>query len=63
MGLGVTRSRLYATAVAEYVAKHRSEGITEALNAVYAQEDSSLDAPMRRAQARALRLEEDGEEW
>ncbi|MBI1902962.1 MAG: hypothetical protein HYS13_17835 [Planctomycetia bacterium] len=31
-----SRSELYAQAVAEYVARHSSDGITEALNQVFA---------------------------
>lgn len=53
--LGVSRSRLYATALADYVAKHQSHKITERLDAVYADEDSRLDTQLRRAQARSLR--------
>lgn len=40
--LGISRSELYATAVAEYLAKHRAEDITARLNDVYAQEPSGL---------------------
>ncbi len=52
--LGVSRSRLYATALAEFVAKHRGRRITARLDAVYAAEDSRLDKATRRAQARSL---------
>ncbi len=52
--LGVSRSRLYATALAEFVAKHRGRKITERLDAVYATEDSHLDEATRRLQARSL---------
>jgi metal-responsive CopG/Arc/MetJ family transcriptional regulator len=52
--LGISRSRLYATALAEYVAKHRSQKITERLDAVYAAEDSRLDAGTRRLQDRSI---------
>jgi metal-responsive CopG/Arc/MetJ family transcriptional regulator len=52
--LGVSRSRLYATALAEYVAKHRSRKTTERLDAVYAAEDSRLDPGTRRLQNRSL---------
>lgn len=52
--LGVSRSELYATAVAEYVAKHRGEDITARLNRVYADEPSALDPRVRRAQARSV---------
>jgi metal-responsive CopG/Arc/MetJ family transcriptional regulator len=52
--LGVSRSRLYATALADYIAKHRGRKTTERLNAVYADQPSSLDAHVRRAQRRSV---------
>lgn len=52
--LRVSRSRLYATALADYVAKHQSRKVTARLDAVYATEDGRLDRPLRRAQARSL---------
>lgn len=52
--LGVSRSRLYATALADFVAKHQSRKVTARLDAVYATEDSRLDAATRRLQARSL---------
>lgn len=52
--LGVTRSRLYATALADYVAKHRGRKTTERLNAVYAAEQERLDPAVRQAQRRSL---------
>ena len=52
--LGVSRSRLYATALADYVAKHQGRKVTARLDAVYATEESRMDRPLRRAQARSL---------
>jgi metal-responsive CopG/Arc/MetJ family transcriptional regulator len=52
--LGVSRSRLYATALADYVAKHQGRKVTARLDAVYATEESRLDRSLRRAQARSL---------
>ena len=52
--LKVSRSRLYATALHEFVAKHQASKITERLNAVYAEHDSRLDEGLRRLQARTL---------
>jgi len=52
--LGVSRSELYATAVAEYLAKFRSEDITARLNEVYAAQDSGLPRELRRAQASSI---------
>ena len=52
--LGVSRSRLYATALAEFLAKHRGRRTTDRLNAVYSSEDGRLDLRLRRLQARSL---------
>lgn len=56
--LGVSRSELYSTAVAEFVAKHNPSEITERLNQVYATEDSTLDPVLRRIQAISIGPEE-----
>jgi predicted transcriptional regulator len=51
--LRLSRSRLYADALAEYVARHSSETVTETLDAVYgegsAAPDSFADAAARLA--------------
>ncbi len=52
--LGISRSELYATAVAEYVAKHRDEDVTARLNEVYGDESSGIDPRLRSAQARSV---------
>lgn len=52
--LGVTRSHLFATAVAEFVAKHQGRKVTERLDAIYRTEPSAIDPDLRRAQRRAL---------
>ncbi len=52
--LGISRSELYARAVAEYLAKHRNEDVTERLNQVLADASSGVDRPLRRAQARSV---------
>jgi metal-responsive CopG/Arc/MetJ family transcriptional regulator len=52
--LGVSRSRLYSTALAEFLAKHQGRKTTERLNRLYAEEDSRLDTPLRRGQARSV---------
>lgn len=38
-----SRSQLYSRAVREYVARHSTDAVTAALDALYAQEDSALD--------------------
>lgn len=57
--LGMSRSQLFATAVAEYLAKHQTRKVTDRLNAVYGSESSRLDARVRDAQARSI----NGESW
>jgi metal-responsive CopG/Arc/MetJ family transcriptional regulator len=52
--LGLSRSQLVATALAEFLAKHRGRDLTRRLDAVYAQEASTLDPATRRLQARSL---------
>jgi metal-responsive CopG/Arc/MetJ family transcriptional regulator len=52
--LGVSRSRLYATALEDFVAKHQAKKVTERLNAVYASQDGHVDRATRRLQARSL---------
>jgi metal-responsive CopG/Arc/MetJ family transcriptional regulator len=54
---GVSRSRLYATALAEFVAKHRGRKITERLNRLYSIEESGIDAATRRLQQRSIERE------
>jgi metal-responsive CopG/Arc/MetJ family transcriptional regulator len=56
--LGVSRSELYATAVAEYLAKHRDQDLTARLNQVYATESSGLDRKVRDAQGQSVRPRE-----
>ncbi|TAM56640.1 MAG: hypothetical protein EPN53_01595 [Acidobacteria bacterium] len=52
--LGVSRSGLYAKAVAEFVARNRGVGVREALDSVYASEDSGVDDALARMQAASL---------
>jgi len=52
--MGVSRSHLYATAVAEFVAKYRTGAVTARLNEVYAEEPSGVERALRAAQARSV---------
>jgi metal-responsive CopG/Arc/MetJ family transcriptional regulator len=52
--LGVPRSRLYATAIADFVAKHRGRKVTEVLDRLYGAEESHLDSRVRRVQRRSI---------
>jgi metal-responsive CopG/Arc/MetJ family transcriptional regulator len=53
--LRVSRSRVYAAALDEFVAKHRAQGVREALDAVYGRESSEPDPVLTDLQAAALR--------
>ena len=52
--LGVSRSRLYATALAEFLAKHRGRKVTDRLNTIYGVEESHVEPGVRRLQRRSL---------
>ena len=51
---GVSRSALYAVALAEYLAKHRDADVTARLNEVLADEPGGVDPALRAAQARSV---------
>jgi metal-responsive CopG/Arc/MetJ family transcriptional regulator len=55
---GVSRSELYATAIQEYLCTHRDEGITEALDRIYKEEDSTLDPALAALQIAVLPKDE-----
>jgi metal-responsive CopG/Arc/MetJ family transcriptional regulator len=50
----LSRSELYATALRHYLQEHRSQAITEQLNAIYDSEQSTLDSALGHAQASSL---------
>jgi len=52
--MGVSRSKLFATALAEYLAKHQGRKVTERLDQVYATQSSTVNPAVRRAQRRAI---------
>ncbi len=56
--LGVSRSQLYARAVAEYTESHKNQKVTEALNKIYGSESSSLDTEMNAMQSKSILKEE-----
>lgn len=57
--LGMSRSELFRTALEEYMERHRADRITERLNEIYSQEDSSIDPVIERLQFETL----DSEDW
>ena len=54
--LGISRSRLYAKAIASFVERHREEETTAALNDLYggSPEDSRLPEDLRRLQGASI---------
>jgi predicted transcriptional regulator len=54
----MSRSRLYAKAVAEYVERHRQRGITEALDEVYGKTPSKMDTVLAKLQQMSIFKEE-----
>lgn len=53
-----SRSQLYAEALAEYLARHAPDEVTEAMNAVVSQLQESVDPFVTTASQRALRRSE-----
>lgn len=58
--IGMSRSELYATAVAEYMARHRAAGVRERLDAVYDIDDETarLETVLAVAQSESVRRED-----
>jgi len=54
----VSRSRFYARAVEAYLKTQQANGVKEALDAIYATEDSSLDPVIARIQSLSIGSEE-----
>jgi len=54
----MTRSGLFTVAVDEYMLHHRDDDVTQKLNEVYANKDSSLDPVLTRIQSLSLPKEE-----
>ena len=54
----VSRSQLYATALADYLEQHQPREITERLNAIYGKKTAKVDRVLNQMQLRALPKEE-----
>lgn len=52
--LGMSRSELYARAIATYLAQESDQDVTERLDAVYAEVESRMDPLVTAAQRRAV---------
>ncbi len=48
--LGISRSGLYALALKEYISRHAAGAVTEKLNRIYGDRDSTLSDGLERAQ-------------
>jgi hypothetical protein len=57
--LGMSRSELYTTALARFMADYDDRAVTEALDTLYSELDSTLDPVLAAMQRRALA----GESW
>jgi hypothetical protein len=57
--LRVSRSKLYARAIAEFLKGQQENSITEHLNDVYSQRAANLDSGLHRAQLKSL----DKDDW
>lgn len=53
--LGLSRSGLYAAALADYIARYQARRVSERLDAVYAAEVSDVDPLVERAQRKVLK--------
>jgi hypothetical protein len=53
--LRVSRSQLYAKALAEFLGRQQGSAITERLNDVYSRYAAKLDSGLNRAQLKSLR--------
>ncbi|MDT8395420.1 MAG: ChpI protein [bacterium] len=56
--LGLSRSQLYTTAITEYLSRHQGKQVTDRLDAIYSEEDSSLSPGFSVLQAKSLTHEE-----
>jgi len=61
--LGVTRSKLYSQAVAEYVAQRRDDRVTERLNEVYGEIEARVDPRLEQLYLLSLGEASSSEEW
>jgi len=56
--LGISRSELYAKAVAEYIQEHRNDKVTKKLDEIYEKESSSLDSTLMALQRDSILKDE-----
>lgn len=56
--LGVSRSQLYSTAISEYLSRHHGKEVTEQLDSIYFEVNSSLSPGLALLQSKSLAQEE-----
>jgi len=56
--LGMSRSQLYATALADFLSRRQNQQVKERLDAIYGEEESALDPGIRELQNKSLPPEE-----
>jgi metal-responsive CopG/Arc/MetJ family transcriptional regulator len=56
--LGMSRSQLYATALADFMSRRQSQQVKERLDAIYGEEESALDPTILELQKKSLPPEE-----
>ena len=52
--LQISRSRLYSTALAEFLNRRQADAVTERLNEAYSRSPAKLDAALHRAQLKSV---------
>jgi metal-responsive CopG/Arc/MetJ family transcriptional regulator len=52
--LKISRSQLYAKAIAEFLNRKRDDAITESLNKLYSRQKANIDPALHRAQVKSL---------
>ena len=55
--LRVSRSKLYATALADFLERQHSDAATERLNEIYKRRPAKLDPALHRAQLKSIQKE------
>ena len=55
--VGVSRNRLFVTAIKSYIEAHDGEAVTAKLNKIYSRIDSKLDPKLKELQALAISRE------
>jgi len=56
--LGVSRSEFYAKAVEEFIKNNKNQGVTDALDSVYCDENNSLDDDFYSIQSQSIEKDE-----